>query len=781
MLAIAGAAALRAVLEPWLDRTQIWLTFWPAVFVAAWLGGLRAGLVAVGLAVAIVFAWIYPASAYQSLHIGVGAAVFVTCGIAFAWLAELAQRSQREQRLLRIQAEQARADERRLREDTVERETARTRRMRGLNELATVLAATTSVDDVAQAVVSEGMRASSADTCMLYTVDERREHFQLVSERGCAPEVVTTIQRIALASEQGRRLVTEQWVEDAPQYEALMPEVARIESTHPRARSFWSVPLVSEGRPIGVLAMGWFRDQSFPPEEREFVRLFARHCAEAVVRAERTARLEQARVRAERIFDANLIGTVHWHVDGRVLRANDSFLRSIGYTRDELLAGQVDWRALTPPEYAARDREMLAQLAEHGQHEPFEKEYVHKDGHRVPVLVAAAMFADDPRQGVSFVADLTEVKRAADAANRAKDDFLAMLGHELRNPLAPITTAVELLELKGAERGHRAIAIIKRQVQHLTKLVDELLDVARIRSGKITLARQPVEINELVARVLETIGPLVAERQHRVGVDVPTSGLEIDADATRMAQVLGNVIANAAKYTDPGGTIEIAAYRDDGDVVITVRDNGVGIEPEVLPHVFDLFTQEPQNVERSRGGLGLGLSIARTFVTLHGGTIEAHSAGKGQGSTFTIRLPAAASAPIAESAGGGLDVPTRVRRVLVVDDNRDAAEMLTLLAEHRGHLARRASDGPSALRLLEEFVPDVALLDLGLPQMDGFELAQRIRQQPRLARVRLVAVTGHGHPTDRDRSRAAGFDAHLVKPLQVNEIIEAIERDDPKR
>jgi CheY-like chemotaxis protein len=296
------------------------------------------------------------------------------------------------------------------------------------------------------------------------------------------------------------------------------------------------------------------------------------------------------------------------------------------------------------------------------------------------------------------------------------------------------------------------------------------------------------------------VAPPLAVRRHRLAVDAPASGLVVEVDPARMTQVLSNILANAAKYTDPQGQLRIVARADArpegrgdvrpegrGDVreaVIEVSDTGVGIDPALLPRVFELFTQEAQTFDRSRGGLGLGLAIARTFVALHGGSIDAHSEGQGKGSRFTIRLPlvaagarAGAPAPASPAALllGEHTHPAGARRVLVVDDNVDAAEMLGELAELRGHTVRRAGDGPAALRVLEEFVPDVALLDLGLPVMDGYELAQRIRQLPGLAGIRLIAVTGYGQQSARDQTRAAGFDRHLVKPLQIQDVIQAIE------
>ncbi len=620
LLAVASGIALRVALEPILNGTQIWLTFWPAVFLAAWYGGLRGGIAALVGSVAIVAVWLASSPYLTPARGAVGGIIFVVCGLGFSCLAERARRAQDAERRLREATGAARRDERRL---------------------ASFLAAAESVEDVAQVVLSEGMRAWSADLAMLFVLDESTRSFHLVSERGSAPEVVARFREIAADSDHGRKLQDELWVEGAEQYAAVAPDVAAIESSHPRAVAWWCLPLRVAGRVVGALSMGFYRPRRFSAEEREFVLLFAQHCGQAVARAERAARLERERLRLARIFDANLIGTVFWDREGRIVRANDSFLRSVGYTREDLAAGLVDGRALTPPEHAASDRAAIESVRERGYHEPYEKEYIHKDGHRVPLLVSSAAFFDDPHQGVTFVADLTEVKRAAEAADRAKDEFLAMLGHELRNPLAPILTAVELIELRGGANAGRPLGIIKRQVHHLARMVDDLLDVSRVKAGKLQIARHEVELHEVITRAIEMASPLLEERRHDLTVEPAAAGILIDVDEARMAQVFANILTNAAKYTDPGGRIEISTRAEGGEVVVDVTDNGIGIDPALLPRIFDLFTQESQSSERSRGGLGLGLAIAHMLVDLHGGTLTAHSEGKGRGSRFTVRLPRA--------------------------------------------------------------------------------------------------------------------------------------------
>ena len=377
----------------------------------------------------------------------------------------------------------------------------------------------------------------------------------------------------------------------------------------------------------------------------------------------------------------------------------------------------------------------------------------------------------DQVTGIAVVAfdvtELTTARREAESANRAKDEFLAMLGHELRNPLAPIVTALQLMRLRNVPGAERERMIIERQVKHVVALVDDLLDVSRIARGQVQLKRERIDIADIVAKALEMNAPAIEERRHVLNVHVPR-GLVVSGDAARLAQVLTNLLTNAAKYTDRAGTITITARLDHDHVEVVVADTGRGIAPETLPRVFDLFSQERQEIDRSEGGLGLGLAIVKSLVLAHGGTVEARSDGKGRGSEFMIRLPVDPhEATTSESAVVPSTQPAARRRILLVDDNADALELLAASLEALGHVTRVATSGSSALQVVADFHPDVVLLDLGLPVMDGFEVARRIRALPDGAKIELVAITGYGRDIDRQRTRAAGFDQHLVKPVAL--------------
>jgi signal transduction histidine kinase/DNA-binding response OmpR family regulator len=364
----------------------------------------------------------------------------------------------------------------------------------------------------------------------------------------------------------------------------------------------------------------------------------------------------------------------------------------------------------------------------------------------------------------------------AESASRAKDDFLAMLGHELRNPMAPIVTALEVMEMRPDGARYPERDVIRRQVAHVVRLVDDLLDVSRFTRGKVDLIREIVEIGQVVTKAVEIANPAIEERGHQLVLQIPASGLKVHGDVVRLAQVVSNLLTNAAKFTDRGGRIEIEAAREGASVSLRVRDNGIGMHPDVLPTIFDSFMQAPQSLERSQGGLGLGLAIVRSLVHLHGGTVSAHSPGLGHGAEFVVQLPLAPEGLIRSAGSSGAtaspEALTRAAplRILVVDDNLDASRLLADALSMIGHKTLVVADGQAALSAGMAFEPDVVLLDLGLPEMDGYEVARRMRGLAGGDRMQLVAITGYGLPADRKKTQAAGFDDHLVKPVRIEDV-----------
>jgi CheY-like chemotaxis protein len=349
-----------------------------------------------------------------------------------------------------------------------------------------------------------------------------------------------------------------------------------------------------------------------------------------------------------------------------------------------------------------------------------------------------------------------------------------MLAHELRNPLAPIRNASEVLarQLGSDAATQIPLEMIRRQTSHLTRLVDDLLDVSRITQGRIQLQRQPVDVANIVAQAIETVAPTVKEKRQEISVLAKRHPLYVNGDSARLVQCVVNVLINAAKYTDHGGKIRVETGMDADSAVIRVIDTGIGISADLLPRVFDLFVQGDRTLDRSQGGLGIGLSVVHRLVEMHGGEVTAHSEGLNRGSRFEIRLPAIAKP--GESAGAPEKQAGPPKRVLIVDDNVDSADSLAMVLTFDGHETDRVYTARAALEHAKSFHPDVVLLDIGLPEMDGYEVARRIRKIPDLERVRLVALTGYGQPEDRLRTESAGFDDHLVKPVEFPALSRAI-------
>jgi signal transduction histidine kinase/AmiR/NasT family two-component response regulator len=397
------------------------------------------------------------------------------------------------------------------------------------------------------------------------------------------------------------------------------------------------------------------------------------------------------------------------------------------------------------------------------------------DGQRVTALAHANPIRDGVGKllgAVNVLVDISDRKRHEDAlkeADRSKNEFLATLAHELRNPLAPIRNAIEVLHLQDTPSPELqwALNVIDRQTQQMTRLIDDLLDVARITGNKLELRKERIELAKVLQAAVEISQPHIEERAHQFTVNAPVESIYLDGDLTRLAQVVSNLLNNAAKYTESGGHIWLTAERNDGHTVITVRDNGVGISAEMIPRVFDMFTQAKQSQDSSQSGLGVGLALVHRLVEMHGGTIKAHSDGPGRGSAFILRLPiaeAAQASPVPRRESESV-TPASLLNILVVDDNHDSAESMDVLLRIMGNAVRTAHDGLEAFQMAAEFRPDVVLLDIGLPGIDGYEVARRIRQQRWGGRMILIAATGWGQETDRQRTKEAGFDYHLVKPL----------------
>jgi signal transduction histidine kinase/ActR/RegA family two-component response regulator len=368
--------------------------------------------------------------------------------------------------------------------------------------------------------------------------------------------------------------------------------------------------------------------------------------------------------------------------------------------------------------------------------------------------------------------ELRNARDKAEEANRAKDEFLAMLGHELRNPLAPMLTALELLRLRLGEAGAREREVIHRQVRNLSQLIDDMLDVAQIRRGRMVLETRSMYARQIVAQAYDLVAPMLEERRHRLEIDIQPPELIVVGDEQRLVQAVTNLLTNAVKYTEPGGAIRVSVTGNGEEIVLSVADTGRGIPAALLPHVFDLFVQGERTPDRREGGLGLGLAIVRSIVERHGGIVSATSSGEGTGSEFLIRVPTTGAETPLPAVLPAMETPVpSQQKVLIIDDNADAAESLCDLLGDSGFTCASAPDGPAGLNLAASFEPDAILLDLGLPGVDGYEVARRIRAMPGGQRHLIVAITGYGQDRDRRRSSEAGFDAHLVKPVELEQLL----------
>lgn len=570
-------------------------------------------------------------------------------------------------------------------------------------------------------------------------------------------------------------------------------------------RAIHGTPLVSsKGQTIGVLAV--YFSQPYHPVEREtrLMDLLTRQAADAIESISLRDQLERelaARKQTERASQQLAAIVAHSNdaifsmdLDGVITNWNSGAERLYGYAADEIIGQHIT--KLVPKvvhyeEPAILDQIRRGQLIEH-----YETVRQRKDGSLVDISLTVSPIKDRHGNivGISKTArDISDKKRADETLRRQnreleeidikKNEFLAMLSHELRNPLAAIQNAAELIGEETEESTRRwATGVVRRQIGSLARLVDDLVDVSRITSGRIELRRDNVDLCPILRRAVETVRPLIEERQHRIQLSIPDEALFISGDSARLEQLLVNLLTNSAKYTDPAGLIELTATRQHDKIAVAVKDNGIGIASDLLSHIFELFVQDKRGLDRSRGGLGIGLALAKRLTEMHEGTLSAASDGPGLGSVFTLILPALAvpsklrnaNPEIAVDSGNGNNrgAPT-TRRILIVDDNKDSAHSVSRLLKRRGHEVRVVHDGLAALAIANHFEPDTFLLDLGLPGMDGYQLASELHRMG-FNNALFVAISGYAQPQDIERSRAAGFHHHLAKPVDIERIKEVL-------
>lgn len=526
--------------------------------------------------------------------------------------------------------------------------------------------------------------------------------------------------------------------------------------------------------------------------------------AECSAAADRTRADEAQRLLAA-IVESSDDAIVCKTLTGIIQSWNTGAERLFGYTATEAIGQPIT--IIIPSERQHEEREVLTRLRRGERIDHYETVRIAKDGRKIDISLSISPIRDRSGQIVAaskVARDITAQKQIQQTlvslkdqlatqlvelqtAARSKDEFLAVLAHELRNPLAPIRNSLHILRLSGelTPAGERVQEVMERQVDHLVRLVDDLMEVSRISRGKIELRKEPVELAALIRSAVETSRPLIDEARHQLAISIATEPLTVDADAVRVAQIIANLLNNAAKYTDSGGQIWLSARQEAGDALISVRDTGVGIAADKLPLVFEMFAQIHSSGRYTGGGLGIGLALVKRLAEMHGGRVEARSDGLGKGSEFTIRLPlvpAARQLSSAEQRKPERLAPLAGRKIVVVDDNRDAADSLGMFLRFLGATVQVTYDGMSALEVIRSsFRPTIVLLDIGMPVIDGYEVARRIRQLPEGQNVLLVAMTGWGQDEDRRRTAEAGFDHHLVKPVDPVALQSLLAGFDPDR
>ncbi len=671
-----------------------------------------------------------------------------------------------------------------------EREKAARERLQRLQQITAALSSVATVEEIAQLAARVVTDALGVSATVVWATDERGD-LHLLGACGAREFVVESFRHLPADSPLPAARVARDRLADYHESDVDIDiDLATLTDATGRGaafRAFANLPLVRDNRTLGVLGFSAGRPRRFSAEERSFAATIAEHCADALARARLYGETRRAERRLQSVLERLPVGVIVAEApDGALVFANDAMANlwradgfpARGEDRGKMLrASFPDGRPLAKEDWPIV-RALRGEVVESQ-----ELRITRLDGAEGWIHIQAAPIRRDDgtiEAAVATAVDVTaekEARASADEASRSKDEFLAMVGHELRNPLAPIVTALTLMRLRGEGTLERERAVIERQVKHLTRLVDDLLDVSRAVRGKLRLERSPVEVAAVVADAIEVAGPLIEERRHELAVAVPRTGLIVDADGERLAQVITNLLTNAAKYTPPGGHIGVIAREDADQVTLEVADSGAGIAPELLPRLFDVFTQGRQGLDRKQGGLGLGLAIARQLIVAHGGSIEARTAGPGRGTTMIVHLPRvarSAPAPGHEREVSRGESHVAARRVLLVDDNPDAAGLLQEALTLAGHDVRTAVDGPSALQLVQTFTPEIAFLDIGLPVMDGYELAQYLRRLPGLADTPFVAVTGYAQDDDRRRALANGFTEHLAKPLVPDRVIQCI-------
>jgi PAS domain S-box-containing protein len=651
-----------------------------------------------------------------------------------------------------------------------------------LHELSATLASVPKLPDQLQLILTTVSRMHGAASGLISTVDRRRNRLEIMASVGFGPRALEELRdrrgddgACGLACVEGARVIIED-TESDPRFRDSR-DLARRESI----RSVHSTPLISrDGEILGALTVHFPEPRRPTEREIRIADISARKAAVFIERARAEEGVRQRDRRFQSVLEASGVPFLVFSpvrnaggkiVDFRFAYVNTAAARIMRVRLDEYIGRNV--LEVLPRAWDDSGRfDMYVEAIEKNVVREMERHSA-ADGNLAWYHIVASPLDGDVAVWFADITQRKRYERELVEADRRKDEFLATLAHELRNPLAPIRQAAKILRNESASDAQRrwSNTVIERQVQHMSLLLDDLLDVSRITHGTLQLRKQQTDLQSIVSAAIETARPLIDERHHKLTLDIPDS-LEVNADSLRLAQVLSNLLTNAAKYTNPNGSIRVSARQSGEELAISVDDSGIGIAPEDISKVFGMFAQLRPAQEHAAGGLGIGLALAKGIVELHGGSIDVSSAGTGRGSRFTVRLPNIVSVrPVAVASGAQVGSTSSARRILLADDNRDAAESLAIILRLEGHDVELAHDGQAALRAFEQHRPDVALLDIGMPKTNGLEVARQIRATPDGHEVLLIAITGWAQDADKEESRAAGFDHHLTKPIEPDVLI----------
>jgi PAS domain S-box-containing protein len=729
LAAVGAALALRWLLDPLLAGTLPFVTLFGAVAAAVWVGGRGPAILAAVLALA-GSEYLFPSPVGVPARVTGALAYLLTCGLIIG-IGEAARRAQR-----------------------------RASRDREVMEITL-----RSIGDAVITTDLDGRITSLNDVAELLTGWSRAD---------ALGQPLDAVFRIV--NEDTRDPV------ESPAVRVLREGVAVGLANH-------TLLIARDGRELAI------DDSAAPIRDHAgtvsgCVLIFRDFSAQRAVERERASQLLTARLLAS-IVESSDDAILSKSLDGIIQSWNEGAERLFGHSAAQALGRHIS--LIIPAERLEEEDRIIASLKAGERVDHFETERLRADGQRVLVSLTISPLKDEAGRVIGaskIVRDVTERRRLEDDlrrladdlsdADRRKDEFLATLAHELRNPLATISNTVQLMRRREiASQGVDPTSeMLERQIRQMGRLVDDLLDVSRITRGKIELRKEPLELAPLVEQVAEAARALHPDSQRKLVVSLPPRPIPLNGDPTRLAQVIGNLLSNAYKFTDPGGWIVLTVESDADCAIIRVQDDGIGISPEQISQLFGLFTQLDSSLERTRNGLGIGLALARSLVQMHGGSLEARSEGIGRGSEFVVRLPLAPEPAAAAPTAATSSEPARPRRrILVVDDNQDSGESLALLLELDGYETHTARDGLEALAVAERVRPDTVLLDIGLPKLNGYEVARRLRALPWAKHVLLVAMTGWGQDEDRQRSREAGFDAHVVKPVTHELLTRTLSRD----